>query len=289
MAWVDFTGREIAPVALAPGPYTFGSLAPDDRRVALQRFESADASDIWIADLERGVATRFTDEPGANEGPAWSPDGTRIAYVWSNNSPQVVKIKSLVGDTVATFLESDPLFKRFHGWTPDGQNIIYSRLDPSTQWDLWVLPLGGDGKPHPYLRTRFNESGADVSRDGRWVLYQSDESGQFEVYVQSFPVPGGKYQATTGGGAYGFWSWDGRQFYYGLNSDPIHAFEADVQSGGEFRLGPPRVAFTWPKDQRGNLLAHTGKRLLALLPAGNDPTPSITVVLDGLPKASRRY
>jgi len=288
VAWVDFSGREVAPIPLAPGPYTAGSLAPDDRRVALQRSESVDASDIWIADLERGVATRFTDEPGTNEAPIWSPDGTRIAYGWSNNSAQVLKIKSLVGDTVATFLESDPLFKRDHRWSPDGQNIIYSRLDPSTQWDIWVLPLGGDRKPFPYLRTRFSEYGAEVSPDGRWILYQSDESGQFEIYVQSFPIPGGKYQVTTGGGAYATWSRDGRQIYYALNSDPIHAFEADVQIGAEFRLGPPRLAVTLPKDQRGIVPSHTAKRFLALLPAGNDPTPSITVVLDGLPKASGR-
>ena len=288
MAWVDFTGREIAPIPLAPGPYTVGSLAPDDRRVALQRFESADASDIWIADLDRGVATRFTDEPGANEAPIWSPDGTRIAYVWSHNSPQVVKIKSLVGDTVATFLDADPLFKQFHGWTPDGGSIIYSRLDPSTQWDIWVLPLGGDRKPRPFLHTRFNEIGGAVSPDSRWITYQSDESGQFEVYVQSFPVPGGKYQVTTGGGILGSWSRDGKQIYYVLNSEPTHAFEADVQSGSEFGLGPPRMAITVPKEQRGLMLAHTGSRFLALLPAGNDASPSITVVLDGLPKASRR-
>jgi Tol biopolymer transport system component/predicted Ser/Thr protein kinase len=288
MAWVDFTAREIAAIPLPPGPYGLASLSPDDRRLAVQRTESADGSDIWIADLERGVATRFTDEPGANEAPSWSPDGTRIAYAWSNHSPQVLKTKSLVGDTVTVFLESDPLFKRFHGWSPDGHSIIYSRLDPVTQWDLWVLPLDGDRKPRPYLRTRFTETNAGVSPDGRWIAYDSDESGQIEVYVQSFPVPGGKYQVTTGGGTRLGWSRDGRQLIYGLYSDPLHGMAADVLSGGEFRLGPPRVFITPPKDFRGGDLAHTGRRLLALLPAGKDPTPSITVVLDGLPGASRR-
>jgi serine/threonine protein kinase len=288
MAWVDFTGREIAPIPLAPGPYAFGSIAPDDRRVALTRFESAVASDIWIADLERGVATRFTDEPGTNTAPGWSPDGTRIAYMWTDNSPQRLKIRLLVGDTVTSFLESDPLFKRFHCWTPDGRSIIYSRLDPATQWDLWVLPLDGDHEPRPYLKTRFSETNARVSPDGRWIAYDSDESGQFEAYVQSFPVPGGKYQVTTGGGAMAGWSRDGKQLFYGLNADPLHGHGADVQSGGEFRLGPSRVAFTVPKDVRGLLAAHTARRVLALFPAGEDPTPSITVVLDGIPGASRR-
>jgi Tol biopolymer transport system component len=120
LAWADRSGHEVASVPLAPGPYGIGDIAPGDRSAALVRNEAGEASDIWIADLERGVATRFTDEQGINESPMWSPDGARIAYSWSDNSPQRLKIKPLAGDTVTTLLESDPMFKRFHGWTPDG-------------------------------------------------------------------------------------------------------------------------------------------------------------------------
>ncbi len=286
LAWFDFAGQETASIPLAPGPYSGVSLSPDDRRAALRRFESVDAQDLWIADLERGVATRLTDDQGISERAYWSPDGTRIAYLWSNQSPPILKIKSLVGDSVSTFLDTDPLFKQLHGWTPDGRSILYSRLDPVSQWDLWVLPLDGDRKPRPYLQTRFVELGGQVSPDGRWLAYQSDESGQTEGYVQSFPVPGGKYQVTTGGGSNAGWSPDGKQLIYRLSSDPLHGFEADVQADGEFRLGPPRVAITWPKDNRGVTRARTSRRTLALLPAGNDPPRSITIVLDGLPGAS---
>jgi hypothetical protein len=99
--------------------------------------------------------------------------------------------------------------------------------------------------------------------------------------VQSFPFPGGKYQVTTGGGQNFGWSRDGKQLVYGLTSDPSHALLADVVSGSEFRLGP-RTTVTPPKDVRGLVPARTSERLLALLPAGQDPTPSITIVLDGL-------
>jgi dipeptidyl aminopeptidase/acylaminoacyl peptidase len=288
LAWVDLSGREIAPIPLEPGPYGLPSLSPDGRRVVLRRIESADASGLWIADLERGVATRFTDEPGAIESVSWSPDGTRIAYMWSENSPQFLKVKSLAGDTLRTFLDSDPLFKRLESWTPDGRSIIYSRLDPETQWDLWVLPLDGDRTPRAYLKTRFNEINGSVSRDGRWIAYLSDESGRQEAYVQSYPVSGGKYQVTTGGAVWVGWSPDGRHLAYGLSSDPEHGLEAEVLGDSEFRLGPPRVFVTFAKDRRGGTPDQQWERVLVLFPAGKDPTRSITVVLDGLPEAPGR-
>jgi len=278
LAWVDFSGNEVEQVPLPPGPYRFGSLSPDDRRVALVRVESFDAADIWIADLERGVATRFTDELGFNNSPDWSPDGTRIAYMWSDNSPQIIRVKSLAGNTVETFLDSDPFFKQLNGWTPDGKSIIYERLDPETQWDLWVLPMDGDGNPRPVLETRFNEFNSSVSMDGRWIAYLSDESGQTEAYVQTYPVLGGKYQVTTGGATFVAWSEDGRHLAYGLRSDPGHGRRAEIRAGSEFGLGPPEVVVTFPKENRGLLADHPFTRLIALFPVGKDPTPSITVV-----------
>jgi len=289
LAWVDLSGREIASIPVEPGPYRSPDLSPDDRRAALVRTESAGASGLWIADLERGVVTRFTDEPGQIGDVSWSPDGTRIAYIWTDNSPQIIKVKSLAGNTVETFLDSDPLFKGRGGlgWTPDGRSIIYSVLDPQTQWDLWVLSLDGDRTPRAYLNTRFNELHGRVSRDGRWIAYRSDESGLWEAYVQSFPVPGGKYQVTSGGATFVGWHPDGRHLTYRLNADPTQVLEAEVQGGTEFRLGPPRVLATLPEGWRGLSADHELKRFLALLPAGKDPTPSITVVLDALPGGPR--
>ncbi|TPW08046.1 MAG: serine/threonine protein kinase, partial [bacterium] len=283
-------GDVVASTEFSGGPIASASvtgISPDDRRVALRREESAEMSDIWIADLERGVATRFTDEPGTNEEPRWSPDGTRIAYLWSNSSSPRIKVKSLVGESVTTYLDSDPLFKQLLGWTPDGQNVVYARLDPATQWDLWILPMNGSHEPRPYLTTRFTELAGLVSPDGRWISYNSNESGQFEAYVQSFPVPGGKYQVTNGGGGNFGWSRDGKQLYYGLSSDPGNVHAADVQVGTEFRLGPPRQAFSPPKDAREVRRANTDNRRLALLPAGNDPARSLTVILNGLPGAAK--
>ncbi len=295
LAWVDLSGNEIAPIPLPPGPYSFGSLSPDDRRMALVREESSDAADIWIADLERGVATRFTDESGYNNAPDWSPDGTRIAYTWSDNSPQIIKVKSLAGNTVETFVDDDPLFKRLDGWTPDGRSIVYGRLDPETKWDLWVLPMDGDRTPRAFLETRFNELGGSVSPDGRWISYLSDESGQTEAYVQSYPVPGNKYQVTSGGADWVGWTPDGTHLIFGLRSDRAHGRMAEILAGSEFRLGPPRVFVTFPKDSRGLRPARSRSagqamlpRLIALFQAGPEPINSVTVVLDGLPEGAGR-
>jgi serine/threonine-protein kinase len=290
LAWMDYSGHEIAAIPLAPGPWDFGELSPDDRRVVLTRTEPEEGGvDLWIADLDRGVATRFTDEIGTHNSPAWSPDGRKIAYAFTpGSSAQVIKVKSVEGDTLDTFLASDPMFKRFAGWTPDGRALIYARQDPATQWDLWVLPLDGDHTPRPYLRTRFSETDAGVSHDGHWIAYLSDESGQNEGYVQSFPTPGGKYQVTTGGAAALQWSADGKHIYFGLVSSQNTGYVADVLPGPEFRLGPPRAAIRIPQNVRGVQIAHDGKRLLAAIQAGKDPTPSITVVLNGLVAAERR-
>jgi len=282
LAWVTPAGVEVAPIPLPPGPYAIGPLSPDDRRMALVRVESPNISDLWIADLERGVATRFTDEPGSNDAPRWSPDGTRVGWSWNNGTPQRIRIKSLAGGSVESFLDEDPLFKQFYGWTPDGRSLLYARLDPVTRWDLWVLPLDGERKPRPYLQTRFNETDAQVSSDGRWLTYNSDESGQVEAYVQSFPEAGSKYQVTTGGGRSFGWSPDGQRLYFGLNSEPTHGFEAEILDGPEFRLGPSRHFATVPKGVLGVQPAHTGGRFVALLTAGAEPKASLTVLLDGL-------
>ncbi len=284
LAWMDYQGRELGRIAVPPGPYETLALSPDDRRVALVRNESNDESDIWIADLERGVATRFTDETGANTSPTWSPDGSRIAYMYLVvGSPQVLKVKEIDGNRTDTFLQSDPLFKRLYGWTPDGKSLVFGRQDPVTQWDLWVLPLEKGREPVPYLRTRFNETNGNVSPDGRWLAYQSDETGQVEGYVQSFPAPGSKYQVTTRGGGRAIWSIDGKRMLYVDSSAPNTVFEADILPGSEFRLGPGHPAIALPKDFTGVTRAHDGRRMLYLLPAGAPPAPKITVVLNALP------
>jgi len=283
LAWVDFQGHELGSIPVPPGPYDEPDLSPDDRQVVFTREASREA-DLWVADIERGVASRFTDEPGNNSSPTWSPDGRRIAYMSAvGGLAQVLKVKEVDGNRTDTFLESDPLYKRLYGWTPDGKSLLIARQDPVTQWDLWVLPLDGAQAPVPYLQTRFNETNGRVSPDGRWLAYQSDESGRVETYVQSFPVPGRKYQVTNQGGVFSAWSRDGKRLRFLLSSVPNTLFEADILPGSEFRLGPSRPGIVLQKESVAATLAHDGRRVLRLLPTGAPVAPTITVVLDALP------
>src|SRR5262249_39294339 len=86
-------------------------------------------------------------------------------------------------------------------WSPDGRFVLFRKTDPQTGVDLWVLPVSGDKRPSPFLKTPFDEWDGQFSPGGKWIAYESNESGRFEIYVQPFPGPGEKFQISTNGGA----------------------------------------------------------------------------------------
>jgi serine/threonine-protein kinase len=140
-------------------------------------------------------------------------------------------------------------------WSRDGRLLLFYEVAPETQRDVWVLPMTADGKPEagakprPYLRTRFNETQARFSPEPhpRWVAYQSDESGQDEVYIQAFPEPRGKWPISTGGGRYPRWGPDGRELYYVAPDDKLMAVCLKV-GVDTVETSEPRALFTVPWD-----------------------------------------
>lgn len=264
-----------------PAPYTDIDLSPDGRKVALVRTVNESQSEIWIGDLERGVVTRFSEEPVACGLPRWSPDGTRIVYSLSDEGPQWFVIRNVSNPSEAEILlQSDPMYKRVDGWLPDGRSLLYARQDPDTRYDLWVLPLDGDRKPQVCVKTPYMDGGGRVSPDGRWLAYVGNESGHWEGYVQPFRTPGVRYQVTKGGGLIERWLLDGKQLAYRELSSRGTVKVADVIGGDEFRLGPARTFCVLPHGQIKTRIASDGKRILALLPVGEPSPNTITVVLD---------
>jgi len=280
LVWADLNGKTTATIPMVQGRYFGAELSPDNRHAVLESATRIGVSELWMADLERGVVTRLSYEKGENTGARWSPDGTRVIYECApyGDTPKFVMTSVGVGASNEEFLADDPAFKFLYSWTPDGRAIIYGRQESATRRDIWILPLDGDRKPIPYLVTPYSEEFGKVSPDGRWMAYQSDESGRPEVYVQSFPVPGAKYQVTTRGGFIQGWSHDGKQLYFGEIGDFGMLMAADVIAGPTFRLGPTRAFVRTPDTVFDSELAREGDRQLMLLPARELPPQTITIV-----------
>ena len=289
LAWYDLAARELERLPMPPVPVFGLDLSPDGRRVVLTRSSQVGESEVWTCDLERGVLTRLSEEPGTSEGGSWSPDGSRVAYFNSIAGPQHLVVRSVTGaPTVETYLENDPTFKQFYGWTPDGRFLLYARQSPATRWDLWLLPMEGDHTPRPYLVTPYTEVNASVSRDGRWLCYTSDESGQNEVYVQAFPGGGSKYQVTSHGGQGAFWLRSGRQLAVIEGAAATEARVADILPGSEFRLGPLRPYGRFVDNVLGATLSMDDQRQLCLVPAGRPPLQTLTIVMNWIGALKQR-
>jgi Tol biopolymer transport system component len=178
--------------------------------------------DIWLHDLTRGTASRFTFNSKNNASPVWSPDGSHIAFLSTRDGPNNVYQKGTGGMAQDQPLDKSALNKVSVNWSRDGRYIIEMVAAPKTGYDIWVLPQFGDRRPFPYLQTAFNESFAKLSPDGLWLAYASDETKREEIYVQTFPTPGGKWQISTSGGTRPVWSRDGKELFFvgGITPSP---------------------------------------------------------------------
>ena len=166
-------------------------------------------------------------------------------------------------------------------WSRDGKLLAYS-LRTKGGWDALVLPASGDGKPIPIARTPFNEIWPSFSPDGRFVVYQSNESGRAEIYVQTFPNASGKWQVSTAGGVDPSWRSDGKEIFYRAPDQKL--MEVDVQAGETFQAGIPRSLFLAripPGASRNRYVASAdGQRFLFVAPLGRESMTPTTVVLN---------
>ena len=282
LLWMDRGGKELE-TAGAPGDYGNPALSRAGDRLAFNASDPRSGKfDIWVRDLARGVNSRFTFAAGVNICPLWSPDGSRIVFTSEKEGASSLLEKASTGQG-----EEKSLLKSTDGrvlatdWSRDGKYIAYSHRGKEG-WDIFVMPTSGDRKPIPVVQTPFNDLNATFSPDGRFIAYQSNESGRGEVYVQTFPDPGGKWQISTAGGFDASWRADGKQIFFRAPDQKLMA--VDVQTAGNFQAGIPQPLFLGrvpPGASRNRYSpAADGQRFLYIAPLGRESMTPTTVILN---------
>jgi serine/threonine protein kinase len=292
LTWFDLDGKVLGSVG-EPGTYIAVALSPDGERAVVSRFDySSGKPALWLLDLSRGTITRFTSGVSSASLGTWSPDGSRIFFASNRNGVYDLYQKLASGVKEEELLLQTGDDKRPTSCSPDGRFLLYRTLDPKTRKrELWLLPLEGDRKPFPFLRTEFKNVEGQFSPDGRLVAYVSDESGHRETYVRTFSPDdaavgshtGGKWQISTGGGNQPRWRRDGKELYYLAPDGKLMAVEIEMDP--VFRLGMPKALFRTPPQSALSVAANSwnpspdGKRFLFAAPTEQGVTP-FTVVLN---------
>jgi Tol biopolymer transport system component len=256
LVWRDRTGRVLGRVG-QPDDTNIGSiaLAPDGRRIAMARTTQGN-QDVWLIDVNRGVPSRFTFDAGGDNAPAWSSDGQRVVFRSNRNGTFDLFEKPASGAGDEQPLLVTPELKIAYDSSADGRTLLYGTLNAKTGADIWALPLTGDRKPFPVVRTSFAEDSAQFSPDGEWVAYESNETGRFEIYAQAFPTARGKWQVSTGGGVHPRWRPNGRELFYLVPDGRLMAASLAVGSDGQsLEAGTPVALFTPRLASGGTILS----------------------------------
>jgi serine/threonine protein kinase/Tol biopolymer transport system component len=247
---VNLAGAE-RPLIDALRGFMYPRFSPDGERLAVTISEPGDMN-IWVIDLATGAQTKLTQE-GANVFPSWTPDGERVTYLSIRGGNEFSinwKRADGHGESEALVSQGDPGEVLGPGsWSPDGKTLVYFRdlpSQPENGKDIWMVDRDGDREARPLVATRAGEKGAAISPDGEWLAYTSNESGQWEIYVQPFPAGGVRHQVSAAGGENPVWSPDGSSIYYRAiegGQFAVSVLTAPVTTKPRFRAGAPQVLF----------------------------------------------
>ena len=256
LVWVDRAGKELEAIG-EPAGYRDVALSPDGTRLAYGLADLRGGSeDIWIRDLKRGVASRFTFGSGVELWPVWSPDGSQIAFASDASGSVDMYVKAANGAGDERKLVSDPGGPVGpSSWSRDGRWIATLFLPAARRMQIKMFPMQGDGKLAPYSTGEATYGSAMISPDGRYLAYFSSESGTREVYVQTLPIGGGKWQISSGGGDSVAWRADGTELFYKTLSDDFVA--VSVTTGARFEPGQAKTLFRRGVDKNTGTAINT--------------------------------
>ena len=235
LVWVDREGREET-LATEPRAYRYARISPDGTRVAIEVRDRE--PDIWIWDLERETLTRLTFHPGGDQYPVWTPDSQRIVYSSTLNGDRNLFLQAADGSGTVeqlTEISSGPFTNSI---SPDGKHVVFRDLDVN----LFMVSLDGERPVVPLVATEFAELNGEVAPNGRFIAYQSNASGQQEIYVRPFPnVDDGQSQVSTRGGTRPLWSPDGRELFYLARDGRLMGVPVNIDDS--FTAGAPQPLF----------------------------------------------
>ncbi len=213
LLWVDRSGAKTEQAA-APAGFAGVDLSPDGKRAAVHR-HGPDGGDIYIFELGNSTPSKFTfDASQDSSSPAWSPEGDRIAFGSHRNGKWGLYLKVADNSRMEELLlESDSVLAPM-SWSPDGKTLVYWTVNSKTGGDIMAIPVMGDHKPVVIVQGPADERNPQVSPDGKWLAYSSNETGRSEVYIRQFPEGPAKIQVSVNGGVYPRWRHDGKELYF---------------------------------------------------------------------------
>ncbi|HEY5611077.1 MAG TPA: hypothetical protein VIL97_07710, partial [Thermoanaerobaculia bacterium] len=274
LQWISRSGASAEPFPLTPRTFTTFRFTPDGSRIlAGVRDDFLGTYDLWAFAVDRETATRLTYEPSWEGNPVPSRDGTRIYYSSDRAGVPDIYVKVIDSADNDALVVSEPGLQFALDVSPDDRFLLYrTTKDPQTKVDLWVVPLEPGGKPFPFARSPFSETGGRFSPDGKWIAYTSDELGRDQVYLRPFPAPGPARQLSVEGGTNPQWSADGKTMFY-RNEAKLFAVDVAVNNA------QPRVVLEKP-ELANFAVTPDGTRLLVEMRTDLDTTAPTRVMVN---------
>lgn len=292
LVWVDRQGREEA-IKAAARPYLYPRLSPDGTRLAVEIRDQE--NDVWVWSFARETLTKITSDPGIDTGPVWMPDGRRLVFTSARDGVGSLFWQAADGTGSPERLTESPNYQRPSAVLPDGMRVLFWEAPRKTATDVMMLTLDKDRRVQPLIEEPLVDRNAEVSPDGRWLAYESNDSGQPQVFVRPFPdVDREKIQVSTAGGVQPLWARNGRELFYIAPGDEL--MSVPVKLGDTWSAGTPARLIEAPyfrggggNDSRMYDASPDGQRFLMIKPEvpANQPAARIVVVQHWLEELKR--
>jgi Tol biopolymer transport system component/predicted Ser/Thr protein kinase len=279
LVWFDRAGTQVGVVGDPIPGVGQVRLSPDGRTVAVTRRVNGN-TDVWLVETTRGALRRLTSDAAFDSGARWSPDGKSVAFFSSRFHGEGVNdlfSKMIDGSEPETAIVESAANKNVLDWSGGGRTILFMNTAATGSRDIWAMSLD-DRKPYPVVELPSDEADAALSPDGRWLAYQSNETGTHQIYVRAFPAPGRTVAISTDGGSAPRWRGDGREILY-ASGNRLMAVSVMPREDGMITAAAPIMLFTRPELGAWDV-AKDGQRFLMNVRQGAPSSPPLTVVLN---------